>query len=47
MKEPRKSKTRRRCIQLDAAYYKKLQMTKEKTGQPIVEILRRAIDKIK
>lgn len=41
--EPKK----RNCVQLDAEYYQKLKRVKKKTGKPIVEILRRAIDEIK
>lgn len=38
---------KRKCIQLEMEYYNRLSVIKRKTGMPIIEIVRRAIDGIK
>lgn len=43
----KKKPKKRRCVQLDAEYYERLSELKRKTGIPVIEILRRAIDSIK
>lgn len=46
-KKPPKKPKKRKCIQLEAEYYERLSAIKRKTGIPIIEIIRRAIDGIK